>query len=56
MYHYRQQLYTRKLESKVPFSVSILDHNADSVSTFKYLGIFISSDFTWTYHVEYIIA
>ena len=35
----------RKLESKVPLTVSILDHKVDNVSSFKYLGIFISSDF-----------
>ena len=31
----------------------ILD-NVNNVNRFKYLGIFISSDFTWTNHVEYI--
>lgn len=44
----------RKLESKVPLTVSILDYKVDNVCSFKYLGILISSDFTWTYHVEYI--
>ena len=38
-----------KLESKMPLSVLILDHNIYSVYTLKYLGIFISSDSTWTY-------
>ena len=44
----------RKLESKVALTVLIFDHNVNNVNTFKYLGIFISSDFTWTNHVEYI--
>ena len=35
-------------------TVSIFDHNVNNVNSFKYLGIFISSDFTWTKHVEYI--
>ena len=44
----------RKLESKMALRVSIFDHNVNNVNSFKYLGIFISSDFTWTNHVEYI--
>ena len=44
----------RKLESKVALTVSIFDHNVNNVNSFKYLGIFILSDFTWTNHVEYI--
>ena len=36
----------RKLESKVALTVSIFEHNVNNVSTFKYLGIFISSDYT----------
>ena len=44
----------RKLESKMALTVSIFDHNVNNVISFKYLGIFISSDFTWTKHVEYI--
>ena len=45
----------RKPESKVPLTVSILDHKVDNVSSFKYLGIFISSDFKWTHHIEHIV-
>ena len=37
----------RKLESKVALTVLIFDHNVNNVNTFKYLGIFISSDYTW---------
>ena len=44
----------RKLESKVALTVSIFDHNVNNVNTFKYHGIFISSDYAWTNHVEYI--
>lgn len=46
----------RKLESKVALTVSILDYNVENVCSFKYLGIFISADFTWTKHVEYIAS
>ena len=35
-------------------TVSIFDHNVNNVNSFKYFGIFISSDFTGTKHVEYI--
>ena len=42
----------RKLGSKMALTVSIFDHNVNNVNSLKYLGIFISSDFTWTNHVE----
>ena len=44
----------RNLESKVALKVSIFDHKVNDVNGFKYLGIFISTDFTWTNNVEYI--
>ena len=44
----------RKPESKVALTVSIFDHCVNSVTCFKYLGILILSDFTWTNHVEYM--
>ena len=44
----------RKLERKVALTVSIFDHNVNNINSFKSLGIFILSDFTWTNHVEYI--
>ena len=44
----------RKRESKVDLSVSILDHSVSNVRSFKYLGIHISSDFTWTDHIEHL--
>ena len=46
----------RKLESKVALTLSIRDYKVDNVCNFKYLGIFISADFTWTNHVEYIAS
>ena len=44
----------RNLESKVVLKVSIFDHKVNNVNSFKYLGIFTSTDFTWTNNVEYI--
>ena len=44
----------RKLSSKTALTVSIQDHEVDSINSFKYLGVFISTDFTWTDHVEHI--
>ena len=35
-------------------SVRILDHKLESVSNFKYLGVFIFEDLTWNHHVEYL--
>ena len=46
----------RKMESKVALTVSIFDHYVNAVSRYKFLGILISSDFTWTNHVEYIVG
>ena len=34
--------------------MSIFDHCVNNVTCFKYLGILISSDFTWTNHLEYM--
>ena len=44
----------RKLESKFALAVSIFDHCVNDVTCFKYIGILISSDFSWANHVEYI--
>ena len=46
----------RKLERKMAVIVLIFDHNVNNVNSFKYLGIVISSDFTWRNHVEYIVG
>ena len=43
----------RKLNSS---SVSVLDNQLDSVGSFKYLGVVLSSNFTWTEHVEHVIS
>ena len=40
--------------SHLNFTVSILDHSISNVRSFKYLGIHISSDFTWTDHIEHL--
>ena len=37
-------------------SVSILDNQLDSVRSFKYLGVVLSSNFTWTEHVEHVTS
>ena len=44
----------KKLQRKIALTVSIFDHCIDNVTCFKYLGILISSDFSWTNHVEYM--
>ena len=46
----------RKLVNISPMSLSIFDCKLDSVSTFKYLGIKLASDFTWSDHVEHVIS
>ena len=44
----------KKLQRKIALTVSIFDHCLNNVTCFKYLGILISSDFSWTNHVEYM--
>ena len=44
----------KKLQRKIALTVSIFDHCINNVTCFKYLGILISSDFSWTNHVEYM--
>ena len=44
----------RKCTSKVDLTVSILDHSISNVHSFKYLGIHVSSDFSWTDHIEHL--
>ena len=41
-------------QAKVDLTVSVLDHSISNVRSFKYLGIHISSDFTWTDHIEHL--
>ena len=44
----------RKLVGISSVSLSIFDTNINSVTSFKYLGVMLSSTFTWSDHVEYI--
>ena len=44
----------KKLVGISSFSLCIFDTDVNSVSTFKYLGIMLSSTFKWSDHVEYI--
>jgi len=44
----------RKLAGIPAFSLSIFDTDINSVTSFKYLGVILSSTFTWSDHVEYI--
>lgn len=44
----------RKLGDISSFSLSIFDTDINTVSNFKYLGIMLSTHFTWTSHIEYI--
>ena len=46
----------KKLANISSMSVSIFDCNIDSVNTFKYLGIILETDFTWSDHVEHVIT
>ena len=36
------------------FTLSIFDTDINSVTSFKYLGVMLSSTFTWSDHIEYI--
>ena len=44
----------RKLVGISSFTLSIFDTDINSVSSFKYLGVMLSSTFTWSDHIEYI--
>ena len=44
----------RKLAGISSFSLSIIDTDINSVTSFKYLGVILSSTFTWSDHVLYI--
>ncbi|KAL9975942.1 hypothetical protein ACROYT_G013165 [Oculina patagonica] len=43
-----------KLVDISSFSLSIFDTNINSVTSLKYLGVMLSSTFTWSDHCEYI--
>ena len=44
----------RKLADISLFSLSIFDTDINTVSSFKYLGIMLSTHFKWANHIEYI--
>ena len=44
----------RKLVGISYFTLSIFDTDINSVTSFKYLGVMLSSTFTWSDHIEYI--
>ena len=47
---------SRKLANIPSLSLSIFDSNVDSIDSFKYLGIILSSDFIWSEHVDHVIT
>ena len=46
----------KKLINIFLLSLSIFDCELDSVYRFKYLGVMLASDFTWSDYVEYVIS
>ncbi|CAB4033961.1 Hypothetical predicted protein, partial [Paramuricea clavata] len=44
----------RQLGNVSSLSLSIFDTDINTVSSFKYLGVMLSTNFTWTDHIEYI--
>ena len=44
----------KKLVGISSFSLSIFDTDINSVSSFKYFGVMLSSTFKWSDHVEFI--
>ena len=44
----------RKLRAATATSVSVFDEEVESVGHFKYLGVTLSSNFTWTEQIEYV--
>ena len=46
----------RKYANVSSQSLSIFDCDLDSVNKFKYLGIMLASDFTWSDHLDHVIC
>ena len=46
----------KKLINIFSLSLSIFDCELDSVYRFRYLGVMLASDFTWSDYVEYVIS
>ena len=46
----------KKLANVSSLSLSIFECDLDRVNKFKYLGIMLASDFTWSDHIEYVIS
>ena len=46
----------QKLAKISELSISIFNCNLENVENFKYLGIKLTSDFTWSDHVEYVMS
>ena len=44
----------RKLRAVTAISVSVFDKEVEGIGHFKYLGVTLSSNFTWTEHIELI--
>ena len=44
----------RKLRASTVISLYVYDKEVEGVGHFKYLGVSLSSNFTWTEHIEYI--
>ena len=44
----------RKVRAATAISVSVFDQEVEGIGHFKYLGVTLSSNFTWTEHIELI--
>ena len=44
----------RELRAATAISVSVFDKEVEGIGHFKYLGVTLSSNFTWTEHIELI--